>query len=267
MPASSILRFLPLLALPLLGAPHLSCKGGLSDFNLLSLEDDIELGRGVEAEIAANPQEYPILPESGNEEVYAYVRQITSDILATGEVRYRTEFPWTVRIIRNDSILNAFCAPGGFIYVYTGLMKFLDSEDQLAGVMGHEIAHADLRHSSRQLTKIYGISLIAEAILGENQELLKQISTTLIALSFSRDHESESDMASVRYLCPTEWNAAGSAGFFLKLEGQPVPPEFLSTHPNPADRVKAIGDEKIRLACLGEGTFDSRYAGMVAKLP
>jgi predicted Zn-dependent protease len=245
----------------------LSCKGKLSEFNLLTLEQDIELGRSVEAEIAANPQEYPILPEQGYEEVYQYVRGIARDIIDGGEVKYRQEFPWTIYIINDPNTLNAFAAPGGFIYFYTGLIKFLDSEDQFAGVMGHEIAHADLRHSSRQLTRIMGVSLIAEALLGQNQELLKQVTTTLLALSFSREHETESDLASVKYLCQTPYNAAGAAGFFKKLEGQPTPPEFLSTHPNPANRVENIEGERTRLGCDGEETFMSRYAQIKAMLP
>ena len=54
-------------------------------------------------------------------------------------------------------MLNAFCTPGGYIYVYTGLIKYLDNEAQLAGVLGHEIAHADLRHVTDQLTEQYGV--------------------------------------------------------------------------------------------------------------
>ena len=63
-----------------------------------------------------------------------------------------SDFDWELKIIHDDETLNAFCAPGGYIYVYTGLIKFLAHEDNLAGVIGHEIAHADLRHSTQQLT-------------------------------------------------------------------------------------------------------------------
>lgn len=254
-------------SLLLISVTHLSCKGGLDQFNLLSIEQDIELGREVEKEIASKPGEYPILPESGNEQAYTYIRNLKDQILNSGHIQYRNEFPWTVRIIHQDSILNAFCAPGGFIYVYTGLIKFLDTEDQLSGVMGHEIAHADLRHSSRQLTKIMGVSLVIDALLGKDLALLSQIATTLIALSFSREHETESDLASVKYLCPTDLNAAGAAGFFKKLEGTPSPPEFLSTHPDPGNRVTKIENEKIRLGCKGNAVYDARYAAFKALLP
>lgn len=255
--------WLLLLGLPLISSSYLSCSSAaFSNFNLLPIEQDVELGKEVEKEIAADPKTYPILPENGNEQIYQYVRGIATKIINSGQVQYKNKFAWKVRIVNDSKTLNAFCAPGGYIYVYTGLIKFLDTEDQLAGVLGHEIAHADLRHSTRQLTKIMGVSLVGEALLGQKQETIKQITTTLIALSFSREHETESDMASVRYLCGTEYNAAGSAGFFRKMAGQSNPPEFLSTHPNPVNRVKKIDQEKVRLNCRGTQTYDAKYAQM-----
>ena len=121
------------------------------------------------------------------------------------------------RIIHDDSTLNAFCTPGGYIYVFTGLIHYLDSEDQLAGVMGHEIAHADRRHSTDQMTKQYGISLLLSAI-GGDESAIAQVASGLLLLKYGRGAESEADEFSVRYLCPTEYNAAGGAGFFEKIE-------------------------------------------------
>ncbi len=255
--------WLILLAVPFIGSSYLSCsQASFANFNLLPLEQDVELGKEVEKEIAADPKKYPVLPESGNEQIYQYVRGIATKIINSGQVQYKDKFAWKVRIINDSKTVNAFCAPGGYIYVYTGLIKFLDTEDQLAGVLGHEIAHADLRHSTRQLTKIMGISIISDALLGKSQETIKQITTTLISLSFSREHETESDMASVRYLCGTAYNAAGSAGFFRKMKGQSNPPEFLSTHPNPVNRIKKIEQEKVKLNCSGNQTYDAKYAQM-----
>ncbi len=256
-----------LLSLPLVGW---QCSGGkniFSNFNLLPIEQDIQLGQEVQKEIANKPADFPLLPEQGNEQVYQYIRGITTKILNTGKLNYRNEFPWEVKIIHDDKTLNAFCAPGGYIYVYTGLIKFLDSEDQLAGVMGHEIAHADLRHSTRQITKAMGLSVLAEILVGQKQEQLKDIAVGLIGLSFSREHETEADMASVNYLCGTEYNAAGAAGFFRKMEGQPSPPVFLSTHPNPNNRVKKIDEEKVKLTCSGSQTYNSKYVQMKNLLP
>lgn len=208
-------------------------------FNLFSVEDDKRLGSQVAAEIAANPAEYPILDSASNVAAYKYIYAIRDKILQTGKVTHADDFAWQVRIIDNDTTLNAFCTPGGYIYFYTGIIKYLDNEAELAGVMGHEMGHADLRHSTRQMTKSYGVQVLISAALGE-REALKQITSGLIGLKFSRNHETEADQMSVEYLCGTTWPADGGAGFFEKIEaeGGSRTPEFMSTHPSPADRIE-----------------------------
>jgi predicted Zn-dependent protease len=173
-----------------------------------------------------------------------------------------------LRIIHDDSTLNAFCTPGGYIYIYTGILKFLDSEDEFAGVLGHEIGHADMRHSTRQMTKMFGVQSLISIIAG-NREMLGQVTTALVNLRFSRTHENEADEQSVKYLCPTEYNAAGGAGFFQKLQdmGGQSPPEFLSTHPSPEGRIEHFKEHKETMSCTGTETFQTRYEAMVAKLP
>lgn len=236
-------------------------------FNLFSIDQDKELGRQVDAEILSKPNEYPILDPIQYKEVYDYIFGIRDMLLQTGEVRFAKEFDWQIRII-NDSTLNAFCTPGGYIYFYTGILKFLDSEDELAGVLGHEIAHADLRHSTGQMTRMFGVSVLVTALTG-NRETLAQITTALIGLRYSRSHESDADFNSVKYLCKTPYNAAGGAGFFQKilaLGGAQVP-QFLSTHPSPDNRVEAFKNHKSTLGCQGNEQFVSRYKAVMSKLP
>ncbi|MCB9282611.1 MAG: M48 family metalloprotease [Lewinellaceae bacterium] len=242
-------------------------KKASQSVNFFSVQDEITLGKQVEQEIAGDPKQFPLLPEKGNEEVYQYVRGLAQKILNTGKVAYKNEFAWEVKIIKDDKTLNAFCTPGGYIYVYTGLIKFLDSEDQLMGVMGHEIAHAALRHSTRNLTKLYGIQMLYQVITGKAEPgMLEQIAIGLVSLKFSRDHETEADESSVQYLCGTTYNADGAAGFFKKMEGQPTPPAFLSTHPDPGNRVVNMEKKKAELGCKGTMTNQSAYEKIKAKL-
>ena len=244
------------------------CKDG-DGFTLLTLDQDIELGQQLKAEIASDPANYPILSEAQYPDAYAHLYRMRDAVLNSGQVKYRNEFAWEVYIIGDDNTLNAFCAPGGYIYVYTGLIKYLESEDQLTGVMGHEIAHADRRHSSKQITKAYGLSFIVDLLLGENQGALTDIAQGLVGLAFSRADEKEADEYSVKYLCPTTYNAAGAAGFFAKIEaeGGSSTPAFLSTHPSPDRRVENINNEKVELGCDGSGTFDARYQDFINSLP
>jgi predicted Zn-dependent protease len=244
-----------------------NCKNG---FNIFTIEDDKQLGMQLQQEIASKPGQYPLLNETQYSQAYAHLYRIRDSILNSGNVQYKDEFEWDLAIIHDDSVLNAFCAPGGYIYVYTGLIKFLDSEDQLAGVLGHEIAHADRRHSTQQLTKSYSISLLLQVVLGDNAQLLSEIAQGLVSLKFSRSDETEADEYSVKYLCHSEYNAAGAAGFFAKLialEQAGNTPEFLSTHPSPDNRVAEINNNKNEEGCSGSGTFDARYQQLKNSLP
>lgn len=237
-------------------------------FNLFTIEQDRELGIQVSQEIEGNPQEYPILDSSGYPQAYKYLYDIRNSILNSGNVIHKDDFVWRLKIIHNDEVKNAFCTPGGYIYVYTGLMKYLDSEEQLAGVLAHEVGHADYRHSTRQMTKIYGVQFLLDVIAGDRQAI-KQVTAGLIGLQFSRSHETEADKASVHYLCPTEYDAAGGAKFFEKIQadGGGSVPEFLSTHPNPDDRIENFYNEKLERGCGGEETYSERYKQLISSLP
>ena len=245
-----------------------SCKQMNNSINLFSIQDDIKFGQQVSSQIESDTSGYVILDSIQHKEVYNYVYEIRNRLLNSGYVKYVEEFPWRIRIIHDDSTLNAFCTPGGYIYIFTGIMKYLDSEDQLAGVLGHEMGHADKRHSTRQMTKMFGVQVLLEIAAG-NQEMLKQITGSLVGLKFSRSHETEADNCSVQYMCPTEYNAAGGAGFFRKIEesGGAGVPEFLSTHPDPGNRIENYESQKVELNCLGSQTYSTRYEQMKAKLP
>lgn len=248
----------------------ISCdKNG--DIVLFSINNDITLGQQVAAEIESMPDQFPILDRASNLEAYEYIENMMNSILASNSVTYRTEFPWKVNIIDDAGTLNAFATPGGQIYVYTGLIFFLDTEDHLAGVMGHEIAHADQRHSSKQLQRQYGVSVLLSVITGGDPGLLTQIATSLGTLKFSRDAEAEADDFSVLYLADVnDYACNGAAGFFQKLLDSDAAsqPEFLSTHPSPDNRVADINAKAAEEGCdttLGEDAI-SDYDAFKAAL-
>jgi len=248
-----------------------SCKekAGGGGINFFSLEDDKAFGAQVAAEIESDPANYPILDSSEYPEAYGYLYAVRDSILGSGKVVHKDDFVWKLKIIQNDDVLNAFCTPGGYIYVYTGMIKYLDSEDEFTGVMGHEIAHADERHSTSALTQQYGIDVLLSILLGDNKGTLVQIAQNLINLKYSRSNETESDMRSVEYLYPTAYDARGAARFFekIQLSGGASGPEFLSTHPNPENRVDAIKAHWYGLGGKIGNRFTSRYTNFKNSLP
>lgn len=237
-------------------------------FNLFTIDQDKQLGAQVAAEIDADQNQFPLLDSAQNVDVYKYIYGVRDKLLNTGKIDFKDDFNWRIRIIHDDSTLNAFCTPGGYIYVYTGILKFLESEDEFAGVLGHEIAHADMRHSTRQMTKMFGVQILLDVLAGD-RDALKQITGAIVGLKFSRKHETEADEKSVEYLCPTDYNAAGGAGFFIKIQemGGGRTPEFLSTHPDPGDRVENFQNNAITNGCTGNKNYKTEFQQMVAKLP
>src|SRR5437764_6007946 len=177
-----------LLLIPIL-LLQISFSGGV---NIFSKQQDVQFGQQVQAEIAKDPVHYPIL---NNPTLKNYVQGIVNRIVQSPNV-INKDFNYNVTIIHDDKTVNAFTLPGGAIYVYTGLMKYVDNEATLAGILAHEVTHADHRHSTQQLTKQYGLETVTAVALG-NSGIAAQIATSLAEnlalMQFSRDDEYEAD--------------------------------------------------------------------------
>jgi beta-barrel assembly-enhancing protease len=246
-----------------------SCRSKDGDFNVFSTEDDVKMGKQYSHLVAADQKQFPILSRRDYPEAYKKLEAIVNSILQSESILHRDEFAWEVNIINDDSVLNAFCTPGGYIYVYTGLIRYLESEDQLAGVLGHEIAHADLRHSTEQLTKNYGVRILINVIAGD-ASVLGDMAGSLLSLTFSRGDETEADMKSVEYLSDTDYDPRGVARFFERMEknGDSLGPlVFLSTHPNPENRVEDIYQKWKEGGSKAGKTYKERYRELKNVLP
>lgn len=248
-------------------------KGGL---NVFTIEDDKNFGLQMETEIANNPSQYPLLSKTTYASSYSYLENMKQQILAGGQLEHANDFVWKLYIIQDDNTQNAFCTPGGYIYVYTGLIKYLNNASSLAGVLGHEMAHADKRHSTEQMTKQYGLSLLVGVVAGTtNAGKIAEMAANLSSLAFSRDDEKEADEFSVTYLCPTTYRANGAADFFQKLEADGIScnslQAFFSTHPCPDNRITNIQTKATNSNCSGNdiGSNDdvNGYAAFKASLP
>ncbi|GAB3237233.1 hypothetical protein GCM10027346_28560 [Hymenobacter seoulensis] len=232
-------------------------------FNLFSINQDIALGAQVAKQTdSLYRAKGQLLARSSNARAYKLLDGVVNRVLDNGNIKYRKQFPWDVQIIKDDNIQNAFATPGGHIYVFSGLIKFLDNENQLAGVLGHEIAHADRRHSTQMLQQQYGVSILLGIVLGNNSNQLVQIAAGLGQLKFSRNYENEADKYSTIYLNGTRHYACdGAAGFFIKAEkqGGGGAPEFLSTHPNPGSRIQSIQRSAQQLGCTNRNPSSANF--------
>ena len=228
----------------------LNCGGSLG-INPFPDSKDIELGKQIDQEIRKNPKEYPMMTD--RPDVKTYVENIGRKILASPDITKRGIYAYQFEIIHDDSTVNAFCTPGGYIYVYSGLLKFLDSEASLAGVVGHEIAHAERRHATRRMTTSLGYQIVLSVLLGgnpgETEKIAGNLFSGLALLKNSRGDEEEADNFSIRYLRSTEYYPGAIKYFFEKISASGdrsragALERFLSTHPLPQDRIDNVNKQ------------------------
>ncbi|MBT6030560.1 MAG: M48 family metallopeptidase [Crocinitomicaceae bacterium] len=155
-------------------------------------------------------------------------------------------FEWQFNTV-NDPTVNAWCMPGGFVVVYTGILELVETDDELATIMGHEIAHAIARHGNERMSQGLGVQVALGVLQGttseDNQNLLYYagVGSQLGILKFSRMHESESDKIGLVYMKMAGYDPNHAVTFWQKMaaNGGSVP-ELLSTHPSDEKRIKDI---------------------------
>ena len=160
-------------------------------------------------------------------------------------------FSWSFKTV-DDPTLNAWCMPGGKVCFYTGLVDLADNDDQLAAVMGHEIAHAVAKHGNERMSQqmaVAGIASLATMSQSENSQansifdLVFRGTTTIGMLKFSRVHETESDKMGLVFMKLAGYDPYQAISFWEKMaqNGAKVP-EILSTHPSDQTRIDDIED-------------------------
>jgi len=212
---------------------------GKQDFMLISEQEEIDMGRKVDASVI---KEYGLYNDP---RLTAYVADMGQRL---GKLSHRPQLEYSFKIL-DSPVVNAFAAPGGYLFFTRGILATLNSEAELAGVMGHEIGHVTARHSAQQLSKAQAaqIGLIIPQVLGVPLlSDLAQVGMGLFFMKYSRDNEREADTLSVEYATKAGYDASQMAGFFETLQrmnpqsDKSGMPAWFATHPSPEDREKAI---------------------------
>lgn len=181
------------------------------------------------------------------------VPQVTADLAAQYSQQAPTDhqnFQWDVAVIQSDQA-NAFCLPGGKMAVYTGLLPIVQNQDSMAVVMGHEIAHALLRHGSQRMAqqKLVQMGQMAAGVAlggmdpGQQQAVMAALGAGAqygLILPYGRNHESQADQVGLMLTAAACYNPREAIPLWERmsqLEGGERPPEFASTHPDPANRI------------------------------
>lgn len=226
--------------------------GGGGDFNLISIQEEWQLGQQLSQDVERQ------LRLSSDSTLNSYIRNMGQKIVAQTPAPFN-QLPWEFHVVEDASI-NAFAIPGGHVYVHTGLIANADNAAELAGVMAHEISHVTARHSTEQLTRQYGLSVLAGLVLGQDPNVLAQLATQIVAggamARFSRGAEEEADSLGIQAMARAGYNPIGMATMFEELlehrQGQPGRVEqFFSTHPLTEDRARVARERAQQIGNTG----------------
>lgn len=262
-------------ALLLITATTLACATnpatGRRQFNILSEQQEIALGKEADGQVR---QEMGVYDDPALQE---YVNRIGQ---AMAKLSHRPQLPWTFAVV-DASAINAFALPGGYIYLTRGILPFLRDEAEMANVLGHEIAHVTAQHGANAYSEQAALGLglgVGRLVVSEEHQgwfTAAELSLGLLFLKHGRDAEFEADKLGVGYAAISGWNPDGMAGMLTTLgrlseasgSSRGVP-NFLSTHPLPADRV--VRAEEIAAAArtasstrVNADEFSQRIDGLV----
>jgi predicted Zn-dependent protease len=212
---------------------------------MMSDQQQIEIGEKHAAEIRKKEK---VLPATNG---YVKVLRRVGDRLVKA-ADDGTKWRYTFDVIQSDQV-NAFALPGGPVFFYTGLLSRLKTEDELAGVLAHELTHVRREHSARQYADAVKRELGFAAVLGllgANKEVrtgAAVANSAILGTRFSRQHETQADDDGYKLMVQAGYNPQGLADVFAMLGSLAAskPPEWMSTHPNDANRVKRI-ENRIR---------------------
>jgi predicted Zn-dependent protease len=220
---------------------------------LITEGQEIALGQQAAEQVAA---QIGLVPDSA---LQSYLQALGASLAAITE---RPHLPWTFRVV-DDPTPNAFALPGGYIYFTRGLLALLDSEAQLASVLGHEIGHVTARHSVAMISR----AQLAQLGLGVGMILVPELQALggvasagleLLFLRHGRDAERQADELGFRYALTQRFDVREMREIFVTLQrvgeaaGQSPLPSWLQTHPGPEERIAAAQERAAALTDVGQ---------------
>lgn len=217
---------------------------GQSFFDSLTLGLEKQIGAESYQDIAGQRQVIELPKER-----MKHLRRIFGRLVDTSSRKGELEFKLSV--VKDDTV-NAFALPGGYVFVHTGLLNFARTDGEIAGVLSHEIAHIDRRHSMQAVGRAIGLSLLLQLVMSnkdtDSREQIRKIggvAINLTQLGYSRENEYEADRFAVTFMTQAGFQKQDLANFFRRLETQssgsgPDYLQFLSTHPPTGERIKRI---------------------------
>lgn len=221
--------------------------------NELSVEDQKVLGKKIAEYILANPTTFPILDENdpNNELAYHYLRDSIFQVaINTHAVTRRLELDWQITIIEDDNERSMFTLPGGEMFIYTGLLKFLENNAELTGVIAHEIAYADGDLVVDNLIDQFEGRALVDIIRDNDQNRLEEVSEYFKIIGYEKEIVNHADTFAMELICPFRYDPRGLRNVLERANNDPNEFKWIQTkNPEPAVRKEYIEDFLSRHPC------------------
>lgn len=199
---------------------------------LIGTKEEIKIGQDVANQLE---KQYGLVDDPALQE---RVTRIGMSMVAVSD---RRDLPYSFKVL-NSKEVNALAAPGGFVYVFKGLVDLLPSDDELAGVIGHEIGHIVKRHTVKQIEKSMGVSILFGVVFGERGALLQNLAYQAIMAGYSRSDERQADELGFYHSFRAGYNPYSMTIGLEKLStlNQSYQTDLFSDHPEARSRVTAV---------------------------
>lgn len=235
--------------------------------------DQIMIGDAIATMINDPANGYNVLPREGYEELYTHLNTLMDQITNTAIVQRREYFDWKI-VVLDDEELNAFIAPGGSLYICSGLLKFLEGEHELVGMIAHEVAYADSDNLINQMKIEFGSKKLSKVISNdaEKDEIISDMTNALGTMSFTNDAVAEADQFCTEIICEFEWDGEGLLSLIKRGGSDPFKTiKWLQSKPVTGTRINDLTNlihDRVEACGLSDSTFQQRYLEQVIeKLP
>jgi predicted Zn-dependent protease len=213
------------------------------DTQHITITPDQEIAIGLQSTPAMIEQYGGLHPDPEGQKL---VKEVGQRLVANSSAK-STPYQYDFHLLADPEVINAFALPGGQVFITAALFNKLENQDQLAGVLGHEIGHVVARHGAERIAQMeltQGLTGAAVIASGDyNTAQAAQMIANLVSMSYGRNQELKADNLGVRFMTETGYKPEEMIGVMKILEqsgsGQSQP-EFLSTHPSPANRIEKI---------------------------
>ena len=232
-------------------------------------EDQRIIGNSINNYLSNRSSDLNVLPKDEYAFFYQYLDHVLQPLINTSAISTRNSFDWEVIVIQDDDVRSAFHVPGGKIYIYTGLLKFLQAENQLLGVIAHEVSYIESGEIMNELVQEYVKDpyFLGDILLGREVEGMDGLMHFLKDFSYTKEEVLEADKFAISLICPFNYNAIGLKTILELAEQSDSEIQWCINRPSADNRMERIIAAAKECGSEEDPVFAERYFKYISQLP